>query len=241
MDSMSNRDAKVESRNPLPDLIQQSGLSHWHGFVKKNLHHLLLSFRRLVSHSVEHRGSILTTAILSLELIMREVNNFGHSIPMSPVVWVMLTIFPIVEEVDIRQEVIGDRTILWTSVDGDSNFGRMSGFIQIPDLDWKSDEHKGAHEFSRNPATRPNKHIPFHVSEKLLDFFVRSHELSNVSEERENVNVAGKDVEEKASVQILPSYDSVSCFSDDSIPHVVNRARPKTKAKILSLTSNFET
>ena len=65
---------------------------------------------------------------------MREVNNFGHSIPMPPIVWVMLTILAIVEEVDIRQEVIRDRAILWASVDGDSNLGRVCGFIQIPDL-----------------------------------------------------------------------------------------------------------
>ena len=58
------------------------------------------------------------------------------------------------------------------------------------------------------------------------------HELSNVGENRKNVNITGKNVKKEASVKLFPSPNCVSGFTNGIVPNNVIATGPKKEANV---------
>ena len=92
----------------------------------------------------------------------------------------------------------------------------------------------------RYPISRAAKKLPLNEFGKFNCFVIWVYKLSNVRKDRENVNIASKNVEEETGVQLLPTPDSVSSFANGGIPHDVVCSWSKKETEIFCRVGDFE-
>ena len=104
----------------------------------------------------------------------------------------------------------------------------------------KTEQLKVGEKVFRYPIPRAAKKLPFNEFGELNSFVIWVYKLPNVRKDRENVNIASKNVEEETGVQLLPSPDSVSSFANGGIPHDVVSSWSKKETKILGGIRDLE-
>ena len=116
-----------------------------------------------------------------------------------------------------------------------TNFGGNDGVSDVPNLRRKSNISEGVQESRRKPITKSNEEFSLKVLQAVVNFVIARGELTSIGEKRHDIDIGGKDVEEKASTQILPSLYCVCSFPDGIVKLSVRWARSKLKAEILTV------
>ena len=209
---MSKRNAKIESLESFPDLVDKFPISLAMSSLTDKVHDISLQ-GFLLKGSLPKPSLRMLTCIgkLTIHIILRHSDVDNKGIVMPIIMWVSV------------------RKVNTVSKNGKADFGRKCGKVKrgqtsnanfrgksavfdIPYLGGKSNVIERTKESWRKPVARTYKEFPFEILKEVVNLLVAGRKLPNIREKRHNKDIGSQDVVEETSTEVLPSLNSVGSF-----------------------------